>query len=210
MNKKIIFSLVLAVCLAAGTVVVCAPEGFGLHDTAASAGYEVSTAPTISKTIGQVVSVVLGLVGLVFFGLLLYGGLVWMTARGKEEKVESAKGTIEAAVIGIIIIAASYAIASFVIGRIGAGSEVGSCNYSDGADTVCQAGVDKALCDQFSGAWEKDGVCAETPAAEPESTATTGSCTVTEGDASTCFDNFSQSACQGYTGSSYNPGGVCP
>lgn len=210
MNKKIILSIVLVFCIAGGTAAICAPEGFGLHDTAASAGYEVANAPTISTTVGQVVTAVLGLVGLVFFGLLLYGGLVWMTARGKEEKIEQAKGTIEAAVIGIIIVAASYAIASFVIGRIGAGSDVGSCNYSDGTETICQAGVDKALCDQFSGIWEKDGVCAEAPAATPESTATTGSCTITEGEVSTCFDNFSQSACQGYLGSSFNPGGVCP
>lgn len=54
---------------------------------------------------------VLGVVSLV---LVLYGGAIWMLARGNEEEVRRAQEILKGAVIGLVIIMASYSIANFV------------------------------------------------------------------------------------------------
>ncbi len=58
------------------------------------------------------------ILGLLFLGLMLYGGYNWMTAMGEEEKVTKAKETIIPAVIGLGILIAAYAITTFVISTI--------------------------------------------------------------------------------------------
>ncbi|MDP3900432.1 MAG: hypothetical protein Q8Q23_05115 [bacterium] len=55
------------------------------------------------------------LLGIVFLILMLYGGYLWMSARGNEQQVEKAQSLIRSAVIGLIIIIAAYAITYFVI-----------------------------------------------------------------------------------------------
>ena len=46
--------------------------------------------------------------------LIIYGGILWMTAMGKENQVEKAKNIIIQAVIGLVIVLAAYAITSFI------------------------------------------------------------------------------------------------
>ena len=45
---------------------------------------------------------------------MIYGGFVWMTARGNTQAVDTAKDLIYSAVIGLIIVLAAYAITTFV------------------------------------------------------------------------------------------------
>ena len=47
--------------------------------------------------------------------VILIGGFRWMTAAGNEDRVASAKKTIIAGAIGLIIILAAFAIITFVI-----------------------------------------------------------------------------------------------
>ena len=53
-------------------------------------------------------------IGVIFFVLMIYGGFLWMTARGNEQQVEKAKDLIISAVIGLIIIFAAYAITMYL------------------------------------------------------------------------------------------------
>ena len=55
------------------------------------------------------------MLGMIFLILMLYGGYLWMTAAGKEERVTKAKNLITAAIIGVIIVVSAYAISYFVI-----------------------------------------------------------------------------------------------
>lgn len=76
----------------------------------------------------QVVQVVLGLIGTILTVLFLYAGFLWWSARGVEEKVTKAKATLRNALIGLIIIAISYSLVTFVFNAISApdtGIEVG-------------------------------------------------------------------------------------
>lgn len=65
----------------------------------------------------QIINVALGLLGILTTGLMIYAGFNWMTAGGNEEKIETAKKTMWAAVIGLIIILSAWSITQFVLSR---------------------------------------------------------------------------------------------
>ena len=54
--------------------------------------------------IGRIISVAIELIGVVVFILLVYGGYVWMTARGDKDKVDTAQKLIANAVIGLAVV----------------------------------------------------------------------------------------------------------
>jgi len=72
----------------------------------------------VFKVANAVIRVFFVILALVFLALMLYGGWNWMTAMGEDEKVTKGKDTIVAAIIGIIIIIAAYAVTTFVIANI--------------------------------------------------------------------------------------------
>lgn len=81
------------------------------------AGYRTDAKPEM--LVGQVIQAALSFVGVIFLLLMIYGGYLWMTARGNEEEVTKAKNLIKAAIIGLIIVLAAYAISIFVIKIVG-------------------------------------------------------------------------------------------
>ena len=72
----------------------------------------------LREGIMAIVNVLLGFLGIIAIIIILYGGFVWMTAGGNEEKVSQAKKIITAGIIGLVIIFVSFAIASFVITQL--------------------------------------------------------------------------------------------
>lgn len=72
----------------------------------------------LNTIIGTVISIGLGLIGVIFLVLMIYAGYNWMTARGEEEKVSSAKDTIIRAVTGLIIVIGSYAAWRFLFSKL--------------------------------------------------------------------------------------------
>jgi len=92
----------------------------GLQKTAATAyGKNVSQLRTDpAAIIGYFIKSALSLVGLVFMVLIIYGGFLWMTARGNEQQVEKAKNILTSSIIGMLIIGAGYALTNFVINAI--------------------------------------------------------------------------------------------
>lgn len=93
-----------------------------LLETAQNSGYDIRQAadqdPFID-TIAKVVQVVLSLLGVVFLGLTIYGGYLWMMARGNEEDLKKAQEVLRGAVIGLIIVISAYAISYYIISKIG-------------------------------------------------------------------------------------------
>lgn len=73
---------------------------------------------TLTDYIGNIVSVALGLLGTIFIILFVYAGYTWMMAAGNVEKVTKAKDTLRAAVLGLVITAAVYAIWIFIFAKI--------------------------------------------------------------------------------------------
>lgn len=64
--------------------------------------------------VGGYVGLVLSFVGVIFFLLVVYAGILWMTAAGDPKKVDTAKSILSTAIIGLILIYSAYAIVSFV------------------------------------------------------------------------------------------------
>jgi len=66
-------------------------------------------------TIAKIIRAFLGFLGVVAIALILYGGFSYMTSAGNPEKVEKAKRILRNAIIGLLIIITSFAIAQFVL-----------------------------------------------------------------------------------------------
>lgn len=81
------------------------------------AGY--STTATFDVIVSTVITLVLGLMGVIFLILAIYGGYTWMTARGNEDKVADAKKTLTNAILGIIIVLAAYAMVRLIVDVVG-------------------------------------------------------------------------------------------
>lgn len=88
----------------------------GLEETAGAAGLPTNT--NIVKIIGQVIYIILGFLGIVFIILIIYGGFMRMTATGNSEQIKKSTNIILSAVIGVIIILASYSITAFILSRV--------------------------------------------------------------------------------------------
>jgi len=95
-------------------------DAFGkpLQDLGSNAGYNI-TDVSIEKMMGLIIQVVLSFLGVIFLALMIYGGYIWMLARGNEQDVEKAKEIIRAAIIGLIIVVAAYAISFFIVSKLG-------------------------------------------------------------------------------------------
>lgn len=65
--------------------------------------------------VASIIQVILGLIGMIFFGFTIYAGFLWMTAGGEEEKVTKAKSLLMQAVIGLAVILSAYAITLFAV-----------------------------------------------------------------------------------------------
>lgn len=102
--------------LYAGPALAQLSESTGLGATAGTAGLRTNT--NISDIVGKFIGALITLLGIVFVVLFVYGGFVWMTAQGNEEKIKKAKNILTSAVVGLVIVFASYAIASAVIGAL--------------------------------------------------------------------------------------------
>lgn len=91
----------------------------GLNQSAVQAGYETgSNATSINSLIGLIINIVLSLVGVVFLAFTIYAGMIWMTARGNEQKVDKASTILRGSLIGLIIVLGAYAVSYFLISRL--------------------------------------------------------------------------------------------
>jgi len=118
--RAIVISVVISLCLLPFNVYAGSPslrDAFApntLGVASLAAGYDLSKSDPFAS-VSKVISLVLSLLGVVFLVLLIYGGFLWMTARGSEQQVEKSKEIIFSAVIGLIIVVAAYAISIFVV-----------------------------------------------------------------------------------------------
>lgn len=85
-----------------------------LQGNMAAEGADASLADIISG----IIRVIMGVLGVIVVLIILWGGFIWMTAGGEPDKVDKAKKMIYSGIIGLIVILAAYAIASFVMSSL--------------------------------------------------------------------------------------------
>ena len=67
----------------------------------------------LEESVIKMIQWLLGLMGLMGVIMVIYGGFMWMTAGGSEEKISKAKKIISAAIIGMVVVMLAWAIVSF-------------------------------------------------------------------------------------------------
>ncbi|MBU4375314.1 hypothetical protein KKH38_02330, partial [Patescibacteria group bacterium] len=63
----------------------------------------------------KIIRILLGFLGLIAVSFIMYAGWLWMTSEGDEQKIRKAKDTLKSAIIGLVIMLASFAIVSFIL-----------------------------------------------------------------------------------------------
>jgi len=83
----------------------------------------VDLMPKVEKTamdfqlgdfVSAAIQAVIVIAGLLTFAFLVWGGVEWLTSGGDKEKYEAARGRITAAVIGLVIVVAAWAIMNVI------------------------------------------------------------------------------------------------
>lgn len=124
--KKTCFPIILACMLLfqfTGAAALAADNfNNGLETAGQEAGFDDPDAAHLSEggknveeSIGKVIQIILSLVGVLFLLLMIYGGFLWMNARGNEQEAARALETIRSAIIGLIITIGAYAITRFIL-----------------------------------------------------------------------------------------------
>jgi hypothetical protein len=73
---------------------------------------------TVTVFVGRLIKVILSLTGVVFLGLTVYAGILYMTAAGEPDKIKKAKAILTNSVIGLLIIVGAYALTSYVVDAV--------------------------------------------------------------------------------------------
>lgn len=74
---------------------------------------------TIPIIVAALVRIVLIVAAIIFFFMLVLGGIQWMTSGGDKAAAEAARGRVTAALIGLVVVFAAYAIIALVGGMFG-------------------------------------------------------------------------------------------
>jgi len=70
-------------------------------------GFNITSVPQLVR---GAVSLVMIIAAIASFGYLIWGGITWITSGGDKGKVEEARMRISAALVGLVIVAAAWAI----------------------------------------------------------------------------------------------------
>ncbi len=117
--------IILSVCVVSGFL-VCVDtnlatayswrddSGLGITGLGAGYGKDVLNEESLPEKVGKVIGIILAFVGILFLILMIYGGYIWMMARGNEQETEKAKSIIQNALIGIVVVLTAYAITYLV------------------------------------------------------------------------------------------------
>lgn len=75
-------------------------------------GYEEETA---AQFFGRIVKWIIGLIGIILVLLFIYGGVVYATSAGNEDRIETGKKIMMYAIIGVVIIAIAFIASGYII-----------------------------------------------------------------------------------------------
>ena len=98
-------------------------NNFGL-DTGFGTTLATQSNVDIREAAASIVNIILGFLGIIAVIIILAGGFKWMTASGNEDKVAEARQMIIQGLIGLVVVFAAWAIASFVIAQLKSAAKI--------------------------------------------------------------------------------------
>lgn len=127
-NYKSILSAIVLVCILAVPMLVlpsiASADGESLESQISGKlddtklGDSLGGNIPLPELVGNLITAILALLGVIFVAFIIYAGFKWMTANGDPGKVDKAKAMIVQSTIGLIIMLISYGITEFIINSI--------------------------------------------------------------------------------------------
>lgn len=121
MSKKIFTSLLVLFILCGVAFFLTAPETVTAADQDYGLGAfrdklkNVYSEDNPYNFVANLIHWTLGIIGVVLLAMIIYGGVMYMTAAGSEDRARTGKAVLTYAIIGVIIIFASWVIADYVM-----------------------------------------------------------------------------------------------
>lgn len=119
-NKKIFTIITLTCLLLPFKTAVAIDTGLETAGTASGLPTAGGGGTGIATILGNLAGAALALSGSIFLFLIIYGGILIMTAAGKQESVQKGKNVIVWAIIGALILGGAYAITTVIFSVVGA------------------------------------------------------------------------------------------
>ncbi|KUK79632.1 MAG: hypothetical protein XD95_0235 [Microgenomates bacterium 39_7] len=89
-------------------------------------------ASSIGSLFSSILNLVMLIAAILVFMYLILGGIEWITSGGDKAQTEKARNKITAAIVGLIILAASYALLQLLLSLLG---------FSNGIQELFDAGI---------------------------------------------------------------------
>ncbi len=141
LKRLLVFTLLLSGFLFAPLVLA---QGFGISELGSGlAGSLGNSDPRVVA--GRIINIGLGFLGVIAIAFIIYGGFIWMSSNGNEEKIETAKKILRNSIIGLLIILASWGIATFIITKLS-----GAVNGNGGSSNCLEGQVINCGCGGYS------------------------------------------------------------
>ena len=156
MFRKKIFNLIilplftltfLALFFVTPEVVNAQGDSYGVNDEAMDEMQLDSDLQPRESLVG-IINIALSFLGLIAVIIVIYGGFVWMTSGGNEEKINNAKKILKNGLIGLVIILLSWGIATWVLAQFSGDGELGqTCTPGEVESVlVCNPDIDGNPC----------------------------------------------------------------
>lgn len=110
---SIIFIFSMALAPALSVVNAEEPDPLGnLEELGESSGLPEQDLPEL---LARIISWIIGIIGIVLVALFVYGGVVYATSAGNEDRIEMGKKIMLYAIIGVLVIAIAFAVSRYVV-----------------------------------------------------------------------------------------------
>lgn len=73
---------------------------------------------SLASIVGLILKIIISLFGMIALSISIYAGVLWMTSKGDPVKIQKSKKLMVSGLVGMLIILSSYAITSFIIGKL--------------------------------------------------------------------------------------------
>ena len=108
--------LIAGAMLFGNVALAITPEQTGLIDTAESA--ELTVQKSIPQLVGYFINVIIGVLSVVLLVIVVYGGILYMTAGGNDKQTEKARAWLINGSIGLIICVLAFALSTFIVSQV--------------------------------------------------------------------------------------------
>src|SRR3989339_1820231 len=119
LEKKTAFKFILALILLVGGflfVQTVFAQDFGTDVVGENIALADAGDPRVVAA--KIIRIALGFLGIIAVCIVLYGGFMWMTSAGNEERLGKSKKILTSGLIGLIIILMAFGITQFVLSKL--------------------------------------------------------------------------------------------